>query len=335
MAELREYIGGDKRRLNAELAELIRSDDYSQLEKILSNHLSSSSGDLARIALSVEGGDVKIERWDRIFRTHTVQGDKPEKITAIGLDLDLYAGEQKPVLLANYYTDFVPPSDAKGTPNFFSFSGKDRAEIMAACAAYPAPWLGDFDEIDNGPEILGLDLLYHALEETPGRAGQRKPESEEESLDRYAARWWLMLRLHQAIHRDLAKVDMPHCVPIIVGAHGWSEWCCSVHYSTPIGSSGNIGDTLPTAPSMPRHQKGIPSDKSAAGQKANETVWGKIFEGTGRETGDRLYAEIDRLAAQARQMAEDVTKRFDADDLKEIKRAADIVGNVLKKWVGR
>jgi hypothetical protein len=333
--KLQEYIHGDKRKLDAELAELIRSDNYEQLEKILQTHLCSSDGELARIALSLGIDDVKFEAWDRIFRTHTVQGRNPQKITAVGLDLDLYAGEQKPVFLANYYADFVPPPDAKGNPNLYSFSGRDRAEILAACATYPAPWLGDFDEIDTGPEIVGLDLLYHALEETPGRAGQRKPESEEAALDRYAARWWLMLRLHQAVHRDLAKVAMPHRVPIIVGAHGWPEWCCSVHYPTRIGSSGDIGDTLPPLSPTLHRQKQKSSDDPPAGKGTGGSDWGTIFEGTGREAGDRLYNEIDRLATQARQMAEDVTKRFDADDLKEIKRAADIVGSVLKKWVGR
>ena len=335
MIELKEYTHGDKRKLDADLAELIRSDDYGELEKILRTHLSSSNGDLARIALSLGSDDVKFEAWDRVFRTHTAQGKTPQKITAIGLDLDLHAGEQRPVLLANYYADFVPPPDAEGHPNLYSFSGKDRAEILAACASYPAPWLGDFDEIDAGPEILGLDLLYHALEETPGRSGQRKPESEEEALDRYAARWWLMLRLHQAIHRDLAEVDMPNRVPIIVNAHGWPEWCCSVHYPTRIRSPGYDGKTLPPLSPMPPSQKEEPSDAPPAGERTSGLDWGAVLEGVRRETGDRVYTEIDRLATQARQIAEDVTKRFDADDLKEIKRAADIVGSVLKKWAGR
>ena len=76
MIELKEYTHGDKRKLDADLAELIRSDDYGELEKILRTHLSSSNGDLARIALSLGSDDVKFEAWDRVFRTHTAEDQR-------------------------------------------------------------------------------------------------------------------------------------------------------------------------------------------------------------------------------------------------------------------
>jgi hypothetical protein len=303
---LRSFEG--VRKFDDYLADLIRSDRHDELERMLAAYLATVEGPVAAACRDVPLERIQVTGWGAVERElATVRN-----YTAVGIDLSTYAechdasGTLEVVLETNFYTDEV-----------FEFSTADRAVITAACKSHTV-WQGDFSDIGNHVGIDGLNRL-HALLTSTGRdareahrqsiaGGSAVPDS---VIEQILGEWWVVLRLHQAIQRDLAGISLARRVPIIVGNHGNYPQIAAVYYPSRAGRRPEPADPITRGEYESRRAKQSAGTKDADSYQARK---------------DEAVKWVLSGFAAARNRAS-----LDPQDLADLTDAAKLVGKVLRK----
>ncbi|MEO6510809.1 MAG: hypothetical protein ABIO16_07455 [Nocardioides sp.] len=218
-----------RRAFGGEIAGLLRRREYDQAEKVLVEHLTAYPGPIATACRGVADGHVVLGGWEEVDADLVDLCRRDHAVTAVGLDLSNYSDEQghswwdkEPVVELAVYTDEVYP-----------FSESRRQDLMDLSETYPAPWtdraLGEETAhlTVSGLRALNGALLNHASAEpwNPNGSGVLSTEAVAE----YLGWWFLHLRFHQAVARDLDERGLAFTVPVLVGTHDVGPWVQAVH----------------------------------------------------------------------------------------------------------
>jgi hypothetical protein len=211
---------GGRDAVNGELTRLLRHHEFDVAEGVLVAYLTQFSGQVATACRGVLPDQVEIGGWDQLVTGLRDANALGVGITAVGLDLsnfsDVAGGEwwdKEPVVEVTWYDD-----------DPFAFSVATRRHLLDASELRPLPWdgAGAPGEPAELP-VSGLRAVNGALlraeAERPWTFGHDDTHAE----DRTAAvlgGWFLHLRFHQAVARQLAAVGSAMSVPVVVGQHG-------------------------------------------------------------------------------------------------------------------
>jgi hypothetical protein len=204
-----------------EVAALIRAFAFDQAGRLL---LNAMSGFVEKACRRIANSYVAIDGWDEVWADMANPRRDGGHITAFGIDLSGYGDGPEPVLECAMYGD-----DA------FDFKAATRESLIAAMDGGPAwnrrhtpPWTGNFIDSSARLQVRGLSgvvrALAHCPQSGPGAAGSA------------LAKWYIVLRVHHAIARDLKKRGMPRAMPILIGDHGFGPGLQSV-YMAQTGAS--------------------------------------------------------------------------------------------------
>jgi hypothetical protein len=240
LSELLSSSAG-RRTVGGEMAALLRRRDFDKAEVVLSEQLTSYSGPIATACRGVSDGHVTLTGWDEVDADLVDLCRRGRAVTAIGLDLSNYDDhvghawwDKEPFVEFAAYTDEVYP-----------FSESRRQDLLDLSEAYPAPWTGSAlgEETAHltvtGLRALNGALLHRASVEPWHPSSTTRLESE--SVAEYLGWWWMHLRFHQAVARDLEERGLALTVPVIVGTHDVGPWLHVVH--TPARVSDHEAST--------------------------------------------------------------------------------------------
>ena len=306
---LHTYEG--RRAFDTLLADMLRAGRSVQAEALLASHLRGSGRPLPQACRDLSTSDVTLHGW----RSLATEGDP---VTAIGIDLSTYSENKGQ---SGLFTPALEVSRYGDAP--FPFSTAGEAGILAAWASEAqCPWQGAFEEVGCDLRVDGLDRLYTALRDVRPHIAYRNASNATapagpEYADFAVAEWWLMLRLHQALTRDLATVRFERRLPILLGSHGAFPSPRAVLHPSNIGAVG------PDPEAAPR-----PTGKAQA-DAAFERV------GSARRAAPvDMEAKLDLLKQAAERLRDRTGGRVRATDVEELVQAARLVGGVLKRWAG-
>jgi hypothetical protein len=177
----------------------------------------------------VADGHVVLHGWDEVDADLVDLCRRDRGVTAIGLHLSNYSDEQgqawwdkEPVVELAAYTDAVYP-----------FSQSRRQDLMDLSETYPAPWTDQaLGEESAHLTVTGLRavngaLLHHASVEPWNPNGQRGLSNE--AVAEYLGWWFMHLRFHQVVARDLDARGLAFAIPVLVGTHDVGPWVQAVH----------------------------------------------------------------------------------------------------------
>jgi hypothetical protein len=294
-----------EREFDMRLAGLVRDGRHDDAERLLAAALAPSPSLIAGICRGVRLSDVRFANWQNI----TLSGARPgTRITAIGLDYS-YAVEQAT------RGDAQPASIevAWYSDGAFPFSTASRAELLAESASPTPRWMGAFDDIGEGPTITGLERLHFAITRHPDRY-RSGPLSDEPAtpgfVDYKLATWWLALRWHQAVRRQLQLGTTP-AVPILVGTNEFEPFFNAVYWPDAAARS-----------------------QSAQGKGAKRSLSDEfpIADRRASKPG-REDPKPDSGADAGADRRERSGRRIDPEDFAKLALAARLTGSVLKKWL--
>jgi hypothetical protein len=217
-----------------EIAGMLRRREYDQADKVLVDHLTAYPGPIATACRGAADGHVTLSGWDDVDADLVDLGRRGHTVTAIGLELSNYSDEQghawwdkEPVVELAAYTDAVYP-----------FSESRRQDLMDLSESYPAPWtdqaLGEETAhlTVTGLRAINGALLHHASVEPWNPNGQGALSTE--AVAEYLGWWFMHLRFHQAVARDLDERGLAFAVPVLVGTHDVGPWVQAVHLPTVV-----------------------------------------------------------------------------------------------------
>jgi len=217
-----------RRAVGSELAAMLRRREFDKAERVLSEHLTTCSGPIATACRGVSDGHVVLEGWEEVDADLVDLGRRGRMVTAIGLDLSNYSDhegkawwDKEPYVELAAYTDDV-----------FPFSESRRQDLLDLNETYPAPWTDrPLGEETAHLTVTGLralnGALLHRASVAPWHPTSTEP-LESESVAEYLGWWWLHLRFHQTVGRDLDERGLALTVPVIVGTHDVGPWLQAV-----------------------------------------------------------------------------------------------------------
>lgn len=177
---------------------------------MLLDRLRKIESPIAAACFALSADSIQLEGWDEL-NAEIEQTD----CTALGIDLSNYndslTGEwhqKEPCLEVGYYSDRP-----------FPFSTFSREEILSRCADYPSPWQGSFKSIGGELRLTGLLDLNSEILKSENR------DSAAHSL----GEWFMHLRFHQAVARELSQRGLAKRIPVVVGAHDVGPFLESVY----------------------------------------------------------------------------------------------------------
>ena len=210
-----------QRAFNREIADLLRHQLYADAARLLSEALDTRPGIVAQACRATPVDAVSISGWPEL---HRQINRLDSAVTAIGLNLSNYNDavgdaawpDKEPAIEVAYYTD-----------NAYGFSSASLDTLLAASEAPPTPWQGRMEPVQDAPPLTlqGLRKLNDALlvhdNDRPWRPGPKVGDSPapDEAVASAVGQWFLHLRFHQAIARELASHGLPRTLPVIIGEH--------------------------------------------------------------------------------------------------------------------
>ncbi len=218
-----------RRAVGSEIAALLRKHDWEATERLLSERLTGYPGPIATACRGIAGDQVTLDGWEEVDADLVDLCRRGRGVTAIGLDLSNYSDadgptwwDQEPIVEFAAFTDEV-----------FPFSESRRQDLLDLSETFPAPWIGQpLGEETAHLTVTGLRALNGALLHRSSVEPWRPKASgrlADESVAEYLGWWWLHLRFHQAVARDLEKRGLALAVPVLVGTHDVGPWLQTVH----------------------------------------------------------------------------------------------------------
>ncbi len=213
-----------RKTVGSELAAMLRRREFDKVERVLAEHLTAYSGPIATACRGVSDGHVTLAGWDEVD-ADLVDLSRPERaVTAVGLDLSNYSDHE-----GQTWWDKEPYVEfAAYTDDVFPFSDSRRQDLLDLSETYPAPWtdqaLGEETAhlTVTGLRALNGSLLLRSSVE-PWHPGSNA-RLDNESVAEYLGWWWMHLRFHQAVARDLEERGLALAVPVVVGTHDVGPW---------------------------------------------------------------------------------------------------------------
>ncbi len=237
MQQTVEIFECDERQLANLISELLRALDFDQAERILANALSRTPSKLTDACLQLRLDTIAFSGWDRIFAEFVKLQRKGKNITAIGVDISGHDGDgDDPALELSFYDD-----------SEFPFSVSTREEILAACPAYSPPWTGCFIDLTGDLQIAGLSKLHLLLRGYPNRYQIPSGPVAKLSNDDRAfklAEWWMYLRFHQALYRDINDAGLPKGMPVVLCEHDYGPWFGNVLIIQKMGKDSSLANEI-------------------------------------------------------------------------------------------
>jgi hypothetical protein len=249
-----------------EVAGLLRGRLYAEVERVLSEALAARPGAIADACQATPLDAVSISGWPELHREIDQLG---APVTAIGLNLSNYNDavgdaewhDREPAIEVAYYTD-----DAYG------FSSASLDALLAASEAPPTPWQGRMEPVEGPPPLalhgfrtLNSVLLVYGNDRPwrPGpRVGNSRPPAPDEAVAFAVGEWFLHLRFHQVVERDLAQHGLPRALPVLVGEHDVGPFVSAVLMSR-AGARAPAPASAPRGPEPPVPE---PSDNRRAAE---------------------------------------------------------------------
>ena len=211
--------------LNTRMAALFGAQELYAAEKLIDRGFRAKPSPFADVCRSIGPNDVRIAGWDRVHASIIQLAQRGKACTAYGIDLSPHSETDEPLLECSYYDD-----------SSFVFSIASDAEILSAYGVTPgkAPWLGSFLDCDCQLTITGLAELYQLRLRTSRTVGGYVSPAMLHYEGYILAEWFLHLRVHQAIRRDLAKHGMPQAMPVIVAENDFQPHVISVYRAAKV-----------------------------------------------------------------------------------------------------
>jgi hypothetical protein len=218
-----------RRTVGGELAVLLRRREFDKAEQVLAEHLTAYSGPISTACRGISEDNVVLAGWDEVDADLVDLHRRDRGVTAIGLELSNYSDhegqtwwDKEPFVEFAAYTDAV-----------FPFSETRRQDLLDLSEAYPAPWTGQaLGEETAHLTVTGLRALNGALLQRASVAPWQPSSTtrlENESVAEYLGWWWMHLRFHQAVARDLEERGLALKVPVVVGTHDVGPWLQVFH----------------------------------------------------------------------------------------------------------
>lgn len=110
----------------------------------------------------------------------------------------------------------------------------DLAALAGQLDEHGDSWYGDFDDIDVALMLNGADPMLAALRKVAAQTDRDDPAGR---VMLTICEWWLMLHVHRAVERDLAKLDFGRDFPVLVTSHDFGDGFASFYEAS--------GDTDP------------------------------------------------------------------------------------------
>lgn len=105
----------------------------------------------------------------------------------------------------------------------------DQAALAGQLDEHGDSWFGDFDGIDVALLLNGADPMLAALRKVAAETGRDDPARR---VMLTICEWWLMLHVHRAVERDLAKLDFGHDLPVLVTSHDFGDGFASFYHAS-------------------------------------------------------------------------------------------------------
>ncbi|HEX9953640.1 MAG TPA: hypothetical protein VGB48_00285 [Allosphingosinicella sp.] len=214
----------DVKQFDDQIAALIRGERHHEAERLLKAELARYPSPAASLILDLSLDTVHVDGWPAFNERIEALSGRGKLITAVWLHLSNYNddaedGLRHPAVEHGYLRD-----------GRTAFSEKSTDELLELSGAYPAPWTGSPDEDGHELEIKGLERLNDWL--LKFEMPEAHPNTSTLRASSRIAQWFLLLRYHQAIHRELAKSGLSRDIPVLVGTHDVGPWCMAVYRRT-------------------------------------------------------------------------------------------------------
>lgn len=256
------------RAFDREIAGLLRSRLYAEAEELLAEALPTTPGAIADACRATPLDAVASSGWAELYR----KVERLPQVTAVGLSLSNYNDadsnapwhDKEPAIEVAYYTD-----------DPYRFSAASLEAILAESVDPPTPWQGCMEPVQGAPPLTvrGLRALNSALlfreGEPPWRPdrkiGDSWPPAPDKGVAEAVGAWFLHLRFHQAIVRDLARHGLPRALPVLIAEHDVGPFVTAVHTSP-------VGERPPQPLPEPRRPDSPPPEPSAQQQAADAFI---------------------------------------------------------------
>lgn len=226
-----------QRRLDAHVADMIRKPDLAGAEQFLLDGFRAYPSPISEICLSLSLADVRITGWEKLDSEFEFLAGKGKECTVVGMNLSNYSDPPaepwhwKEPVIENWYGD--------DDYSRFPFSSATRDDILRENGSYGTPWQGGGLGGDGAAmDVTGLKALNSALlaydEQRDVRTSPRSASDPGRTTPDFVTAklggWFMHLRFHQAVWRDLRSRGLARRVPVIVGTHGVGPFLESVYF---------------------------------------------------------------------------------------------------------
>ena len=202
-----------RQAFDEQLAALLRTADFAQADADLTGWLSACPSRLAEICLGIGADSVTIAGWDQLHADFLKTEQSPhfnqgQDCTAVNLGLINRQSIDRLLLQPRFYNENEFPTGCADRD--VCLAQLDTSEAGQGRGYFPGKAL----------DIFGLELLVRTLRASQHLAVAHETNGGVASNDYIGlilADWFLMLRVQQAIARDLAIHGMPRPVPVFVG----------------------------------------------------------------------------------------------------------------------
>jgi hypothetical protein len=194
-----------------ELTGYIRALDFDKADKLILSNMDAWGGPFRDACKRIADSYVALDGWDEIWADIQTSNARGARITALGIDLSGYGDGKEPLLECALYSDGA-----------HAFSTSSRIDLLQDIDHNNSPWRGRFNAGDDSQlEVRNLAGVYKLVKPAECLYWNGFGPAPKDFTPAVLARWYIVLRVHHAIHRDLAKRGMPYAMPVIVGDHGF------------------------------------------------------------------------------------------------------------------
>ena len=197
----------------------------------------------------------------------------------------------------------------------------DQAALAGHLDEHGDSWFGDFDGIDVALLLNGADPMLAALRKVAAETGRDDPARR---VMLTICEWWLMLHVHRAVERDLAKLDFGRDVPVLVTSHDFGDGFASFYHAS--------GDVHPV-----EFEAARPRDQEEIAQKLRHDFvrWteARRREKKRAKREEREYLDRDgELTAGAENLLNMFRAYRKGDTAKVVSEGANLVSNFRKLY---
>ena len=287
-------ISENHKAFDAHMAWLFRVQDLDAAEDLLDRGLRAKPSPFSEACRAVRADDVRIPGWDQVHALIVQLAQRGKPCTAYGIDLSPHSDTNEPMLECSYYDN-----------SSFPFSTSSDDEILSAYgveAPWMAPWQGCFLDCDTRLTVEGLAELHQLDKRTSHNAGGFISPRMMHYEGYLLGKWFLHLRLHQAVRRELAVHGMPQAMPVVVGENDFQPHVIAVYRAAKVVDYTVIGARRAAA----SEQHDLHTAKTIAEVQQRRSDYRALLPGEARDEFVAFFRLIERAQLESMQMSADV-----------------------------